>query len=103
MQDQINTVQAMQAANVATKQVMKQFDMNAMQDMMDDMKDMMEDMEEVQEVMGQNFGTEFDEAALMDELNELDEEIGMEQLNGNNDFLPSYIPAKGGKEVQPAA
>ena len=93
----------MKAANVATKEVMKNFDMNQMEDMMDDMKDMMEDMEEVQEVMGRNFGTEFDEAALMDELNELDEEIGMEQLNGNNEFLPSYIPAQGNKQEQPAA
>ena len=31
--------------------------------------------EEIQEMMGRNFGVEFDEWELMDELNELDEEI----------------------------
>ena len=31
--------------------------------------------EEIQEMMGRNFGVEFDEAELMDELNELDEEL----------------------------
>lgn len=51
MQTQINTMQALQAANVATKEVMKNFDTINMQDMMDDMKDMMEDMEEINEVM----------------------------------------------------
>lgn len=92
MQDQINTVQAMKAANVATKEVMKNFDMDQMEDMMDDMKDMMDDMEEINEVMQGNFCTDFDEGALMDELNELDEEIACEQLNGTGESMPSYVP-----------
>ncbi len=41
--------------------------------------------------MGRNFGVEFDEGELMDELNELDEEIIGDQLNEGLG-LPSYIP-----------
>ena len=42
-------------------------------------------------MMGRNFGVEYDEAELMDELNELDEEIIGDQLNEGLG-LPSYIP-----------
>ena len=42
-------------------------------------------------MMGRNFGVEFDEGELMDELNELDEEIIGDQLNEGLG-LPSYIP-----------
>jgi len=49
--------------------------MDAVEDLMDDMQDMMADQEEINEMMGRNFGVEFDEGELMDELNELDEEI----------------------------
>ena len=43
-------------------------------------------------MMGRNFGVEFDEAELMDELNELDEELISDQLNEG--AMPSYIPNK---------
>ena len=59
--------------------------------MFDDMADMMADNEEIQEMMGRNFGVEYDEGELMDELAELDEEIIGEQLN-EGIGLPSYIP-----------
>jgi len=54
---------------------MKNFDMGEVDELFDDMQEMMEDQEEIQEMMGRNFGVEFDEGELMDELNELDEEI----------------------------
>ena len=60
-------------------------------ELFDDMQEMMEDQEEIQEMMGRNFGVEFDEGELMDELNELDEEIIGDQLNEGLG-LPSYIP-----------
>ena len=41
--------------------------------------------------MGRNFGVEYDETELMDELNELDEELIGDQLNEGLG-LPSYIP-----------
>lgn len=65
--------------------------MDQMEDMFDDMADMMADMEEINEVMSRTYNCDFDEAALMDELNELDEEIVSEQLNEGLG-LPSYIP-----------
>ena len=43
-------------------------------------------------MMGRNFACDFDEAELMDELNELDEELISDQLNEG--AMPSYIPAK---------
>ena len=54
---------------------------------MDDMADLMADQEEINEMMTRNFGVEFDENELMDELAELDAEIMDEQLD-----LPSYVP-----------
>lgn len=46
-----------------------------MEDLFDDMADMMADMEEINDVMGRTYDVDFDEAALMGELDELDEEI----------------------------
>ena len=54
---------------------MAKFDMDQVEDMFDDMADMLADQEEIQEMMGRNFGVEYDESDLMNELNELDEEI----------------------------
>ena len=72
---------------------MKDMDMDKFEDLLDDMQDMMEEQEEIQEIMGRNFMVgEFDEDALMGELNELDEEMAEEQLSSGLG-LPSYIPA----------
>ena len=66
--------------------------MDKMEDLFDDMQEMMEEQEEIQEVMGRNFAVgDYDEAGLMDELNELDEEMAEEQLAGGLG-VPSYIP-----------
>ena len=89
--DTINTVAALKQANTAQKEVMKNFDMDDMEDLFDDMADMMADMEEVNECMGRAYNCEFDEAELMGELDELDEEIVSEQLNEGLG-IPSYIP-----------
>ena len=79
---------------------MAKFDMNGVEDMFDDMADMMADQEDIQEMMGRNFGVDCDEAALMDELGELDEEIIGDQLNEGLG-LPSYIPQN--NQPNPAA
>ena len=65
----------MKEANKVQKEQMAKFDMDEVEDLFDDMADMMADQEDIQEMMGRNFGVEYDEADLMDELNELDEEI----------------------------
>ena len=41
--------------------------------------------------MGRNFGVEYDEADIMAELNELDEELISDQLNEGS--IPSYVPS----------
>ena len=106
IQDTLNTVSAMKAASAAQKQVLEKFDMDEIEDVMDDMADMMADQEEIQEMMGRNFGVEYDEADIMQELNELDEELIGDQLNEGLG-LPSYIPqnqnAAGANANQPAA
>ena len=84
---------ALKSANVAQKAMMKDFDLDKMEDLFDDMQEMMEEQEEIQEIMGRNFMVgDFDEAGLMDELNELDEELAEEQLSTGLG-IPSYIPA----------
>ena len=64
------------------------------------MADMMADMEEINEVMGRTYDVDFDEAALLGELDELDEEIVSEQLNEGLG-LPSYIPNSSKVNVKP--
>ncbi len=75
IQDTISTMAAMKEANVAQKEQLKNFDIDEMEDVMEDMQDMMADQEEIQEMMGRNFGVEYDENELMDELAELDAEM----------------------------
>ena len=60
---------------------MEKFNFDEVEDLFDDMADMMADQEDIQEMMGRNFGVEYDESDLLDELNELDEEIIGDQLN----------------------
>ena len=91
IQDTINTVAALKSANVAQKEVMKNFNMDQMEDLFDDMADMMADMEEINEVMTRTYNCDYDESELLGELDELDEEIVSEQLNEGLG-LPSYIP-----------
>ena len=40
---------------MAQKAMMKDFDMDKMEDLFDDMQEMMEEQEEIQEIMGRNF------------------------------------------------
>merc|ERR1711915_226895 len=84
IQDTINTVTAMKAANVQQKQMMKQIDL-------DDMAEMLADQEEINECMGRNYNCEFDETELLGELDELDEELAAEQLDEGLG-MPSYVP-----------
>ena len=63
---------------------MKKIDYADLEDLYDNMADLMADQEEINEMMCWDFGVgEFDENELMDELNELDEELAMEEMNGN--------------------
>ena len=71
--------------------MMKNFNMDQMEDLFDDMADMMADMEEVNEVMGRSYDVQFDEGELMGELDELDEELACEQLDEGLG-MPSYVP-----------
>ena len=72
---------------------MEKFDMDEVDDLFDDMADMMADQEDIQEMMGRNFGVEYDESDLMQELDELDGELVSEQLN-EGIGIPSYVPGQ---------
>ena len=104
MQDTINTVSkctslifpchqvaALKEANTQQKEIMKNFNMDQMEDLFDDMADMMADMEEINEVMGRDYNVEMDENDLLGELDELDEELAAEQLDEGLG-MPSYVP-----------
>ena len=63
---------------------MKKINYNDLEDLYDNMADLMADQEEINELMQWDFGVgEFNEDDLMDELNELDEELAMEEMNGS--------------------
>lgn len=91
MQDTINTVTALKEANTQQKAMMKNMDMDDMEDLFDDMADMNADMEEINECMGRSYDVQFDEGELLGELDELDEELACEQLDAGLG-MPSYVP-----------
>ena len=104
IQDTMNTVSALKEANTQQQAMMKNFNMDQMEDLFDDMADMMADMEEINEVMGRSYDVQFDEGELLGELDELDEELACEQLDEGLG-MPSYVPnaQKAGGQAQPAA
>ena len=104
IQDTMNTVSALKEANTQQQAMMKNFNMDQMEDLFDDMADMMADMEEINECMGRSYDVQFDEGELLGELDELDEELAAEQLDEGLG-MPSYVPnaQKAGPQAQPAA
>ena len=73
----------MKEAAKVQKQQMEKFDMDAVEDLFDDMADMVADQEEINEMMSRNFGVEYDENELMDELSGVrTEDPGSEDLVG---------------------
>ena len=62
---------------------MKKINYSDLEDLYDNMADLMADQEEINELMQRDFGVgEFNEDELLDELNELDEELAMDEMNG---------------------
>ena len=104
IQDTMNTVSALKEANTQQQAMMKNFNMDQMEDLFDDMADMMADMEEINECMGRSYDVQFDEGELLGELDELDEELAAEQLDEGLG-MPSYVPnaQKAGPQAPPAA
>lgn len=81
----------MKDAVAAQKAMMKNVDIDQLDELQDDMQDLMDDQDEVQEILGRDYSlNEFDEAELEGELDELDGEILDEKLEGNK--VPSYVP-----------
>ena len=84
----------------AQKTQMAQINVDQMEDLQEDMTDMMADQEEVQEVLGRDYAVgAFDEGELAQELDELDEDIVNEKIEGAVS-IPSYIPQ--GAKAQPS-
>lgn len=72
---------------------MKQLNLDELEDTQEDLRDLMEDQEEIQNVLGQDFGVgEYDENELQQELEELDEDIVNEKMEGQE--APAYLPQK---------
>jgi len=97
IQTTIDAVAGMKQAAVAQKALMKNLDLDQLEDLQDDMQDMMDDQQEIQEILGRDYAIDgYDEAEIEAELEELDGDIVNEKLEGNN--APSYIPQ--GNSVQ---
>ena len=89
IQSNINMFDAMKSATEAQTEQMKKINFNDLEDLYDNMADMMADQEEINEMMERDFGVgEINEDDLMDELNDLDEELAMEELNGEPSVKP---------------
>lgn len=73
---------------------MKKLDMDQIEDLHEDMADMMADQQEIQEVLGRDYALEgMDENELAQELDELDEDIVNEKMEGVGS-VPSYVSQK---------
>ena len=84
IQSNLNMFKAMQEATTAQQAEMAKINYNDVEDMYDNMADMMADQEEINDMLSRDFGVdEIDEDEMLDELNELDEELAMEEMNGN--------------------
>eukprot|EP00891_Asterochloris_glomerata_P004727 jgi/Astpho2/4727/Aster-00281 len=94
MQDNVQTVRAMQAAGKQLKQNFKQpeLNINKIENMQDDMADLMDRNQEIQDVLGQNFGVpdDIDEDELMGELDALEDDMATE-LDAGPGGVPSYM------------
>ena len=83
----------MKQAITAQKAMMKDLDLDQLEDLQDDMQDLMDDQNEVQEILSRDYAIDdYDEAEIEGELEELDGEIVNEKLEGN--AVPSYLPAQ---------
>ena len=92
IQSNINMFGAMSEATKAQQEQMKKIDYNDLEDMYDNMADMMADQEEINEMMAMDFGVdEVNSDEMLDELNDLDEELAMEEMNG-------YVAGRGHAE-----
>lgn len=94
----ITTVAAMKSANKELKKTLKKdLDIDEVEDLADDMAELMEDFNEINEALGRNFATpeDIDEADLDAELELLEDELGEELEELEEDAAPSYVqPAK---------
>lgn len=63
--------------------MMKDIDIDELEDLRDDMEDMQADAEDMNEMLNRDFGCEIDEDELDEELAELDDEIFLESMQEN--------------------
>merc|ERR1719231_8026 len=81
----------MKAASAELKRTFKEeINLDDIEDLHDEMEDIMMDQEEIQEVMGRSFGDveDVDEDELMEELDGLDDELGLDELENDDVYLP---------------
>lgn len=91
IQTTIDAAAGMKQAAIAQKELMKNLNLDQLEDLQDDMQDMMEDQQEIQDILGRDFAIDgYDEAEIEAELDELDGDIVNEKLEGN--AAPSYLP-----------
>ena len=93
IQSTLDTAAGMKQAVAAQKGLMKNLNLDQLEDLQDDMEDMMEDQQEIQEIMTRDYAIEgYDEDEINAELEELDGEIVCENMEGNTAPLNS-MPA----------
>merc|ERR1719231_2081526 len=81
----------MKAASAELKRTFKEeINLDDIEDLHDEMEDIMMDQEEIQEVMGRSFGDveDVDEDELMEELDGLDDELGLDDMEDEPIYMP---------------
>ena len=73
----------MKEAVQTQKQMMQDIDLDELEDLRDEMEEMKFESEEINEALNMDFGCDYDEDELDEELAELDDEMFLESLENN--------------------
>ena len=92
VQNTIDTAAAMKQGVAAKKELMKNININELEDLQDNMAEMVEDTQEIQDILSRDYAIgEMDQGELEAELDALDEDVVNEKF-GEGAKAPSYMP-----------
>ena len=82
----------MKEANQVQKDMMKDLDMDELEDVRDEMEEMMQDTQEINDMLNRNYNVDVDDYEIEQELKDLDDEMFIQALNSKNEVnKPSYL------------
>eukprot|EP01015_Nassula_variabilis_P016289 TRINITY_DN2485_c0_g2_i2.p1 TRINITY_DN2485_c0_g2~~TRINITY_DN2485_c0_g2_i2.p1 ORF type:complete len:141 (-),score=69.99 TRINITY_DN2485_c0_g2_i2:40-462(-) len=92
IQNTIEMGRAMKEANQVQKDLMKDLNMDELEDIRDEMEEMMWDTQEVNDMLNRNYNMDVDDYEIEQELKDLDDEMFIQALNNKTEQnKPSYL------------